>query len=127
MSTAARFPPLPLPVVGAVEDREWVDFAICRNKGHLFFEPFGERPGPRRRREAHAKKLCAQCPVQQACLDAGRRNHESGLWGGETEEERALAGYPPRGNVRRSVVAARNAGRHDPDDGGSPDSDEEAA
>ena len=109
MSTAARFPPA--PVVGAIADREWIDFAICRSRGHLFFEPFGERPGPRRRREAIAKRLCAQCPVQEACLLAGRRNRESGLWGGETEEERALAGYPPRANVRRSVVAARSTSR----------------
>ncbi|MDG2111300.1 MAG: WhiB family transcriptional regulator [Actinomycetota bacterium] len=109
MSASARF--LPAPVFGAIEDREWVDFAICRTRGALFFEPFGERPGPRRRREAVAKRLCSECPVHEVCLDAGRRNHESGIWGGETEEERALAGYPPRANVRRSVVAARNAAR----------------
>lgn len=109
MNSAARF--LPPPVFEAIADREWIDFAICGGHGHLFFEPFGERPGPRSRREAKAKRLCAQCPVKQCCLEAGRRNHESGLWGGETEEERALAGYPPRGSVRRSVVAARDASR----------------
>ena len=105
MSSAARF--LPTPVYESIDDREWIDFAICRGQGHLFFEPFGERPGPRRRREARAKRMCAQCPVAECCLEAGRRNHESGFWGGENEEERALAGYPPRANVRRSVVAAR--------------------
>lgn len=107
MSTAARV--AHPPVIAAIEDREWNDFAICRGRGDLFFEPFGERPGPRRR-EAVAKRLRAQCPVQLACLGAGRRNKESGIWGGETEEERALAGYAPRANVRRSVVAARNGG-----------------
>ena len=115
MSSPARFPPP--PVDGAIADREWIDFAICRGKGHLFFEPFGERPGPRRRREAKAKRLCAACPVQAACLEAGRRNRESGIWGGETEEERTLAGHPPRGNVRRSVVAARHS-QTDPDHSG---------
>ena len=107
--TAARF--LPKPVVGAIVDREWVDFAICRGRTDLFFEPFGERPGPRLRREAIAKHLCANCPVQDCCREAGRRNHESGLWGGETEEERTMAGYPPRANVRRSLIAARRAVR----------------
>ncbi len=105
MSSAPRF--LPKPVIGAIVDREWVDFAVCRGRSDLFFEPFGERPGPRARREAIAKHLCAQCPVQAPCLEAGRRNHESGLWGGETEEERTQAGFPPRANVRRSLIAAR--------------------
>lgn len=118
MSSAPRF--LPKPVIGAVVDREWVDFAICRGKYHLFFEPFGERPGPRARREAKAKRLCAQCPVQAPCLEAGRRNHESGLWGGETEDARVRAGFPPRANVRRDLVAARRehqatTGRDHPD------------
>lgn len=115
ISSTARF--LPPPVDKAIEDRDWIDFAICRGRGHLFFEPFGERPGPRRRREAKAKRICAQCPVQERCLEAGRRNRESGIWGGETEEERTLAGFPPRGNVRRSVVAARHAAA-DPDRSG---------
>lgn len=105
MSTAARIPEAALFLV--IEDREWIDFAVCRDQGHLFFEPWGERPSARLRRESQAKRLCASCPVQQPCLDAGRRNHESGVWGGETEEERALAGYAPRGNARRAVAAAR--------------------
>lgn len=109
MSSAPRFPAK--PVFDAVADRWWVDFAVCRGKHELFFEPFGERPGPRRRREAQAKRLCAQCPVQAQCRDAGRRNHESGLWGGETEEERVRAGFPPRANVRRDLVAARKEQR----------------
>lgn len=118
LSSAARFPPK--PVLGSVEDREWVDHAICRGDHHLFFEPFGERPGPRRRREAVAKQLCACCPVQLACMEAGRRNHESGIWGGETEDERVRAGFPPRANVRRSLIAARREARSAdaaPDDG----------
>lgn len=105
MSTAARIPEAALFLV--IEDREWIDFAVCCDQGHLFFEPWGERPSARLRRESQAKRLCASCPVQAPCLDAGRRNHESGVWGGETEEERALAGYAPRGNARRAVAAAR--------------------
>ena len=113
MSSVPRF--RPKPVADAIADRWWIDFAICRGKYDLFFEPFGERPGPRRRREAQAKLLCAQCPVQMNCLEAGRRNHESGLWGGETEEERVRAGFPPRANVRRDLVAARRERSSDTD------------
>lgn len=109
MSSAPRF--RPKPVIGSIVDREWIDVAICRGRYDLFFEPFGERPGPRRRREAIAKALCGQCPVQVCCREAGRRNHESGLWGGETEEERTRAGYPPRANVRRGLIAARREAR----------------
>ena len=105
MSTAARIPDAALILV--IEDREWIDLAICRDQGPLFFEPWGERPSARQRRETRAKSLCAVCPVQAACLEAGRRNRESGVWGGETEEERARAGFAPRGNARRSVIAAR--------------------
>ena len=97
------------PLISVIEDREWVDLAICRHQGGLFFEPFRERPADRRTRERDAKRLCARCPVQLACRDAGRRNHESGIWGGETEEERAIAGYPLRSVGRSSAATARRA------------------
>ena len=36
-----------------------------------------------------AKLLCAQCPVQQECLDfAFEYEIEDGVWGGLSEEER---------------------------------------
>ena len=95
--------------IGSVNDRVWMEFALCRDKNSLFFEPPGERPQTRRKREAKAIKLCLQCPVQQSCREAGRRNRETGIWGGESDEERALAGYTPRGLARRSVDDARRA------------------
>lgn len=93
------------PLLDVVEDQQWIDFAICGSRLELFFEPFGERPTARARREARAKALCVQCPARHPCREAGRRNHESGIWGGETNEERAAAGYSPRGIVLRGVVA----------------------
>lgn len=125
MSSSARF--VPPPIEASIADREWIDAAACRGKGHLFFDPAGERPGPRRRREAKAIKLCSGCPVQEQCLEAGRRNLEAGIWGGETEEERALAGYAPRGAVRRSVVAARTAAATQSRTPDQPATDDEAA
>ena len=94
-------------------DRTWTAFASCRQMGQLFFEPFGERPGARSRREEKARAVCHACPVQQVCRDTGRRNHESGIWGGETEEERALAGFAPKSISRRSVAQARLQGQDD--------------
>jgi WhiB family redox-sensing transcriptional regulator len=72
---------------------EWRDFAVCKGKFHLFFAPRAERPQARVRREAHARRLCASCPVQAACRQFARTNREYGFWGGESEEERHLAGY----------------------------------
>lgn len=71
----------------------WADLAMCKGKTHLFFPPRAERPQARVRREARARTLCIQCPVQSDCREFARQNHEYGYWGGESEEERHLAGY----------------------------------
>jgi len=76
------------PLLAVVEDRGWIDRAICAAHPTLYFAPFGERPGTRRGREARAKHMCTQCPVQLGCRDAGRRTRESGIWSGQTEEAR---------------------------------------
>ena len=73
----------------------WSHQAQCRGATHLFFAPDRERPGRRARREAAARALCATCPVLAPCRACARENHEFGFWGGETEEERAAAGYRP--------------------------------
>jgi WhiB family redox-sensing transcriptional regulator len=59
----------------------------------LFFPPRAERPQARARREAQARLLCSTCPVQVQCKQFARSSHEYGFWGGESEEERHLAGY----------------------------------
>jgi DNA-binding CsgD family transcriptional regulator len=40
-----------------------------------------------------ARALCSRCPVLLACRTWGRTRRETGIWGGETEEERAGLGY----------------------------------
>ncbi|WP_252190189.1 WhiB family transcriptional regulator [Rhodococcus sp. 3A] len=35
----------------------------------LFFHPINERGPKRHKRIVEAKKICSQCPVQQACRD----------------------------------------------------------
>lgn len=48
--------------------------------------------------------MCNQCSVLAECRDFARKNREYGFWGGESEEERAAAGYRvdmPVGRVAR--------------------------
>lgn len=91
-------------------DTTWMDRAACKGRLELFFGIAGERPERRVRREAAAAKVCDACPVIEPCRQAARLNRESGYWGGESEEERAMAGYPPRSVSRRSVQAAASRG-----------------
>lgn len=89
-----------------ITDRGWVDHARCIGRSDLFFGALGERPGARERREAAAKELCRGCPVMLACRADARTNRESGVWGGETEEDRARAGFAPFSTTRRAVRVA---------------------
>lgn len=72
---------------------DWMDNAVCKGRTHLFFPPKAERPQARVRREAQARRLCNSCPVQVECQAFARDNREYGYWGGESEEERHLAGF----------------------------------
>jgi DNA-binding CsgD family transcriptional regulator len=40
-----------------------------------------------------ARAICSRCPVLLACRAWGREHCETGIWGGETEQERAALGY----------------------------------
>ena len=75
------------------DDHRWVAQAACKGQTRLFFAPRAERPQARERREALARAVCDACPVQGPCRTAARTTHEYGFWGGESEEERHLAGY----------------------------------
>lgn len=87
----------------AVESREqeapprpwWMDYAHCFGKSTLFFPPPGERPTARERREARARKICDECSVLDSCQQFARSERELGFWGGESEIQRAEAGYAP--------------------------------
>jgi WhiB family redox-sensing transcriptional regulator len=77
----------------AYQGEHWADHAVCKGRTQLFFPPRAERPQARARREAQARLLCGTCPVQVQCKQFARSSHEYGFWGGESEEERHLAGY----------------------------------
>ena len=54
---------------------------------------------------------CADCAVQDDCKEYARDNRELGFWGGESEAERATAGFAPTTPIigRRQVAADRAA------------------
>ena len=77
----------------AWDDYVWTGDAQCKGMTEVFFPPAAERPQARERREAKARSLCNACVVKDTCREFARNNHEYGLWGGENEEERHLAGF----------------------------------
>ena len=106
MSQTARDPIAPEEQPEANARTEvWMDHGRCRGKIHLFFPPPAERPQARARREAKAARICAECPVLLECRMYARLHREHGYWGGESEDERAAAGYrlaaPIGGRTRR--------------------------
>ena len=82
----------------------WTIHASCHGQSRLFFAAPGERPEARAVREAQARSVCRSCVVVHECRDWAREHREYGFWGGESEEERAAAGYRvdmPVGRVAR--------------------------
>ncbi|MGD9796225.1 MAG: WhiB family transcriptional regulator [Acidimicrobiia bacterium] len=95
------------------EDVTWAERALCKGQQDLFFPPFAERPQTRVKREAKARAICAQCPVMEPCRAFGRLHHEYGMWGGENEEERVLAGYALHAPIgTRHLAAIRREAQH---------------
>ncbi len=88
----------------------WARFAACRGRTALFFPSFNERPEAKQRREDEARGLCRRCPVLAACREWARANGEYGFWGGESEEQRAAAGFAaefPTGKVAQIIRERR--------------------
>jgi WhiB family redox-sensing transcriptional regulator len=100
---------------------QWQLHAECRGMdSSVFFSPDTERGPRRRRREASAKAICAQCPVITQCRAHALHVQEPyGIWGGLTENERtgrltlagSSSGGPPGGtSTVSSAAAVRPAG-----------------
>jgi WhiB family transcriptional regulator, redox-sensing transcriptional regulator len=74
----------------------WMSYGACRDEDpDLFFgtDPgfgcYGELKAERVAREKTAKSVCAQCPVQDLCLEFALSTPEhDGVWGGLTDKER---------------------------------------
>ena len=70
---------------------QWQLQARCRGMDTAdFFHPDAERGSSKRRRDAKAKAICADCPVIAQCRAHALQVHEPyGVWGGLTEDERS--------------------------------------
>ncbi|CAM5366586.1 Transcriptional regulator WhiB [Streptomyces avidinii] len=104
----------------AVHHWEWQSQAACRELGSArFFHPSGERGEEREERDAAAKRICAGCPVREACLEHALRTREPfGVWGGLTEEERRALQRPSRARRSAANAPSRPGGQGGP---GGPD------
>lgn len=61
----------------------WRQHAACRGLDPEIFYPASDEES------GTAKAVCAQCPVNTACLDHALGSRErDGVWGGATEKER---------------------------------------
>jgi WhiB family redox-sensing transcriptional regulator len=105
----ARLPrPRSLPAPARFAAR-WRELAACRGTDlGVFFPDRGESAGP-------ARRVCAACPLRQACLDYAISNRIAyGVWGGLTERERrAMRSGWVRASRRdrdRAILAAEAAG-----------------
>lgn len=85
--------------------------AICVGQTAVFFAPPGERPEAREVREERARAVCHLCPVMTACRSWARENREYGFWGGESEEQRAAAGFRVEMPVGRIARYPRGEGK----------------
>ncbi len=70
---------------------DWQLQAACRHgDSGLFFHPERERNTRKTSREARAVEVCRGCPVIEACRRHALSVEEPyGVWGGQTEDERA--------------------------------------
>ena len=75
----------------------WAERGRCRGADpKQFHAPFGEDAHDRIVRETDVKtRYCAHCDVVTMCRDWARDHREYGVWGGESEAERAAAGFAP--------------------------------
>jgi WhiB family transcriptional regulator, redox-sensing transcriptional regulator len=89
---------LPVPVT-AIWD--WQLRAACRDVDTaVFFHPENERGPARRRRDQCAKRVCARCPVLEACRRHALDVREPyGVWGGLTVAERAAMLLHPANSI----------------------------
>jgi WhiB family transcriptional regulator, redox-sensing transcriptional regulator len=97
-------PPGKDPADARSTQMHWAADAACRGQTHLYFAPPGERPEAREAREALAWAVCDTCRAVDDCRSWARRHREYGFWGGESEEDRAAAGFRvemPVGRIAR--------------------------
>lgn len=90
------------PAAGPGRIWAWRLEAACGGlPSSVFFSPEGERGAARRRRERAAKQVCAGCRVRQRCAEYALAHRERyGVWGGLSENERAMIWERQGGRAR---------------------------
>jgi len=72
-------------------EEKWRSAAACRSVDPELFFPVSAT-GKSLEQATEAKRICAGCRVQRECLSFALRTRQAyGIWGGTTEEERAIA------------------------------------
>lgn len=85
-----------------LESGLWRNTAKCREIDPTVFFPIGST-GSALRQIAAAKVVCGDCSVKDLCLEfALNTNQDSGVWGGESEDERRKI-RRERNRTRRQV------------------------
>lgn len=94
-------------------DHTWQNLAVCQSTEHNPVDPETFFPEPDETDKiAAAKRLCAQCPVRETCLDAALEAADThGIRGGMTEEERKPLHDQLDSRLDYSRVNATLAGR----------------
>jgi len=83
---------------------DWRTDSACRTTDPDLFFPVAAG-AVANRQIARARRICADCPVREECLDFALRTQEpAGIWGGTTPEERTRT---RRSYYRRSPRLAR--------------------
>ena len=96
------------PVLGGTA---WMADAVCYGHTAVFFAPPGRTPrGPRGARGQGSLDL-PRLPGDATCRSWARENREYGFWGGESEEERAAAGFRVEMPVGRIARYPRGEGK----------------
>lgn len=65
----------------------------CRTEDPDLWFPIGDRAEPL------AIELCGLCPIKQECLAVALERGEYGIWGGTTDQERAVMARRTRGFI----------------------------
>lgn len=73
----------------------WYADAACSGQSDLFFPKGDLRGQSMNAMTADARAICARCPVADPCREQGRHDREFGVWGGESEYDRAHLGIVP--------------------------------
>lgn len=78
-----------------VGDRNWQKDHACEDMDASIFYPTDKAVGV-----LEAKRICAQCPVKEDCLEHALKYREDfGVWGGTTEGDRVAIRRARRKNV----------------------------